>query len=197
MNTQSKNIHAVALGRRGGKAGTGESKARTSEQARAASLVYWSRFKHMRKSKYAVTPLFSEEDADLNALLWRTERWGYCVTSRIDPEGKTRPIKAHRIVLERMTGRSLTSSEIVDHINGVKTDNRRDNLRIVSAMGNAQHKHTLSKGDIVFRGTYFKHGKWRARVQHKKVEYTVPGGFATREEAALAAAAKRQELGFL
>lgn len=36
-----KNPAAVALGRRGGKAGTGEAKARTSEQARAAALARW------------------------------------------------------------------------------------------------------------------------------------------------------------
>lgn len=36
-----KNPAAVALGRRGGMAGTGTAKARTSEQARAAVLVRW------------------------------------------------------------------------------------------------------------------------------------------------------------
>jgi len=197
MNNTPKNIHAVALGQRGGQAGTGKSKARTSEQARAASLAYWSRFATHRKSPNAVTPLFSDEDQDLTRLLWRTERWGYCVTSMKDASNVTRPIKAHRIVLSRMLGRALAKSDICDHINGVKTDNRRVNLRLVTAMENAQHKHALSKGDIAFRGTYFKHGKWRARVQHKRVQYGVEGGFDTREEAALAAAAKRQMLGFL
>ena len=36
-----KNKHAVALGRKGGKAGTGKAKARTSEQARKAALARW------------------------------------------------------------------------------------------------------------------------------------------------------------
>lgn len=42
-----KNPHAVALGRMGGKAGTGASKARrvTSEQARAAARARWGRRK--------------------------------------------------------------------------------------------------------------------------------------------------------
>jgi hypothetical protein len=36
-----KNPAAVSLGRKGGKAGTGKAKARTSEQARAAVLKRW------------------------------------------------------------------------------------------------------------------------------------------------------------
>ncbi|MEY2410649.1 MAG: hypothetical protein QOF48_3319 [Verrucomicrobiota bacterium] len=41
------NRAAQALGRLGGKAGTGKAKARTSEQARAAVMVRWAK----RKSK--------------------------------------------------------------------------------------------------------------------------------------------------
>jgi hypothetical protein len=37
------NSHAQALGRLGGKAGTGKAKARTSEQARAAVMQRWKR----------------------------------------------------------------------------------------------------------------------------------------------------------
>lgn len=36
-----KNKHAVALGKKGGKAGTGKSKARTPEQAQAAAQARW------------------------------------------------------------------------------------------------------------------------------------------------------------
>ena len=45
MTTNKKCRAAVMLGRLGGKAGTGKSKARTSEQARAASLVRWAKFR--------------------------------------------------------------------------------------------------------------------------------------------------------
>lgn len=37
----------------------------------------------------------------------------------------------HRKVMERVLGRKLTSEEIVDHINGIRTDNRPSNLRLV------------------------------------------------------------------
>lgn len=39
----NKNPAAVALGRLGGKAGTGKAKARTEAQARAAVMVRWSK----------------------------------------------------------------------------------------------------------------------------------------------------------
>ena len=43
MPTPRKNPAAVALGRRGGRAGTGAAKARTSAQARAAALARWAK----------------------------------------------------------------------------------------------------------------------------------------------------------
>jgi hypothetical protein len=48
----SKNPHAVALGRLGGKV-TGPSKARTSEQARAAVAVRWARQAKKQSEKSA------------------------------------------------------------------------------------------------------------------------------------------------
>jgi predicted sugar kinase len=47
ISTMKKNLnkHAQALGRRGGKAGCGKAKARTSEQARAAVMARWNKVK--------------------------------------------------------------------------------------------------------------------------------------------------------
>lgn len=44
-NEKKANKHAQALGRLGGKAGSGKAKARTSEQARAAVMVRWNKAK--------------------------------------------------------------------------------------------------------------------------------------------------------
>lgn len=44
------NKHAQALGRLGGKAGTGQAKARTSEQARAAVAARWAKTKRKPKA---------------------------------------------------------------------------------------------------------------------------------------------------
>ena len=46
-----KNAHAVALGRKGGKAGTGASKARTHEQAQKAAAARWAKVKAAQKKQ--------------------------------------------------------------------------------------------------------------------------------------------------
>jgi hypothetical protein len=54
MNEETRTVkdaNAVALGRKGGKAGRGTAKARTSEQARAAVMVRWAKVKAGKKKK--------------------------------------------------------------------------------------------------------------------------------------------------
>lgn len=47
-------------------------------------------------------------------------------------------IRRSRWIMSKKLGRPLTSQEVVDHINGIKTDDSLDNLRILTAASHGQ-----------------------------------------------------------
>lgn len=79
------------------------------------------------------------------------DRKGYANIHVYDKLGKRHHIKVHRLVMERHLGRPLLRSEDVHHINGIKTDNRIENLEIVSHVnhyGEVYCPHCLTKFKI-------------------------------------------------
>ena len=97
-------------------------------------------------------------------------------------------VRLHRQILGLKRGDGLE----VDHINGDKLDNRRENLRIVSHAENTQNVRT-KKGRL--RGVYCdaRDGVWYAQVKHAGKRHHL-GRFKTPEEAAAAASAARLRL---
>lgn len=58
---------------------------------------------------------------------------------------KGKRIKTHRLVMEKHLGRTLQRNEHIHHINGIKTDNRIENLQIVSRVEHVKIHDTLGK----------------------------------------------------
>ena len=56
----------------------------------------------------------------------------------------------HRIVMEKIMGRPLKNSEIVHHLNRNKSDNRPENLALVSGSINTTEHHKFVKKAIKF-----------------------------------------------
>lgn len=60
------------------------------------------------------------------------------------PESKKGFVRKHRFVMEKKLGRPLKKTELVHHINMVKTDNRAENLSLFSN----QKEHFLCHGSL-------------------------------------------------
>lgn len=88
---------------------------------------------------------------------------GYAARNTAYVRGKSRTtIKMHRQLL------SPEPRFEVDHINGDKLDNRRENLRVVTKSQN-QWNRKKQKGSSQYKGVYWNKrcNKWFAQIQYK------------------------------
>lgn len=126
---------------------------------------------------------------------WR--RNGGYVQSRSTINGKTKYLYMHRLILG-ITDRLV----LTDHINRIKHDNRRENLRLCNDSQNNMNKYKQStyKGNPCsskYKGVDWrkKMNKWRVRIKDPVLKnQTNIGYYHSETEAALAYNAKAIEL---
>lgn len=94
-----------------------------------------------------------------------------------------RTYTAHRVVWAIYFGEWPRTT--IDHINGVPSDNRIENLRLCTTSQNVAHQHKKRPSRSGHRGVYACRNKWSAKivVSYKPIFL---GTFATKEEAAAA-----------
>lgn len=142
--------------------------------------------------KYGEGRFAKVDDEDYERLSkrrWYVDNCGYARCHELKKVNPCRPVLLmHRLVMEN----AIKEGQMIDHINGDKLDNRKENLRICTNQqnmcnrGKLIHKkegaiHSMYKG---VRG-YGKRGKWVARISiDGKVKHI--GVYETEEEAAKA-----------
>lgn len=105
-------------------------------------------------SKYCSRPCMWANNGGRNA---KAESWwinsrGY-VEGRVWVDGEQVRVKKHRFVMERHLGRKLLAHEDVHHINGIKTDNRVSNLKVIS---HSEHSRITNSERAYQRGYRLK-----------------------------------------
>ena len=135
--------------------------------------------------------IVDDKDYDLvKDYKWRLHTGGYARTTVYGEEGVERKdIYMHRLVLSAKNG------TLVDHVNGDKLDNRRENLRAATTSQNSANSPRKRCNTSGYKGvTFHAHtGKWRAQIMHNR-KYLHIGLYKTREDAAHAYDKKAREL---
>lgn len=137
--------------------------------------------------------IVDREDEDLAELVWFLNGCGYAgrnVRPANTASGKSAQTM-HRIILARSVGRTLSRDEQCDHINGVRLDNRRENLRTATHGQNVVNRR--GRGASVYLGVSRNGVGWRAQIvplgtgrEKASCQQIGLGTYATEAEAARA-----------
>jgi hypothetical protein len=127
----------------------------------------------LSSGKFAIV---DDEDYEwLNETKWADDSNGYAVRK---VKGKKTTEKMHRLVLNAKDG------EVVDHINRIPWDNRKENLRIATVRQNSANKGHYSTNKSGYKGVaVYSNGRWTAQitVNYRKIHL---GVFECKHEAA-------------
>lgn len=112
-------------------------------------------------------------DSDLMESRWCTQsRKGspiYVVRGIRNPKHS---LRLHRVIMERVLGRQLENTELVDHKNGDGLDNTRANLRVATHAQNMANAKVQKNNKLGLKGVREYHGRYRVDIGvNGKVKY--------------------------
>lgn len=136
-----------------------------------------------------------------NYITWNTRWAGKEAFTSINRHGYRqgrifkRVTQAHRVIWAIVTGR--WPSEQIDHINGIRTDNRLGNLREVSSSENSKNKCQRSNNTSGVTGVSWSHDKrkWLADIRVNKKQIYI-GRFDNFDDAVAARKEAERKYGF-
>src|SRR5258706_7007996 len=121
-------------------------------------------------------------DADLAQYKWCRKPWKGGAYAHRNINGHM--IMMHRLILERILGRSLTPQELCDHKDGNSLNNQRCNLRLATKQQNVMNSVKNSRNKSGYKGVCWhkSHQRWHAQIEldHHKIHI---GYYRTSEEA--------------
>jgi hypothetical protein len=138
--------------------------------------------------------LIDECDRDLLIYKWcatssksRVDGKKYIATRNIHTRKEVKKqttIIMHRVILERVLGRSLLPTERVDHENTNPLDNRRCNLRLATPSQNGANRGKPISNTSNFKGVTKRknYDRWHAQIGFKNKRYHL-GDYDTPEKA--------------
>lgn len=125
-------------------------------------------------------------DADLAGLKWSARVVPNLVYAfrTIKRNRVSKSYTLHRMIMEKILGRSLLSSEFVDHLDNNPLNNTRSNLRLATPSENTKNSRLRKTSKSGFKGvTWHKRSrKWQAVICNQGKDYYL-GLFITPEEA--------------
>ena len=136
----------------------------------------------LETSNSDVRALVSNEDYErVSMFSWRVMNTGYIATGSVENRPTKTPRDGFKLLHRFVLGLSKGRTPEVDHINRIKHDCRRENLRIVTHAENLRNSYNYK--DYAPKGvTAMPNGSWRAMVRHNNKLIHL-GVFDTIEEA--------------
>lgn len=134
--------------------------------------------------------LVDDEDFQiLSGFKWSIDGHGYATRGIVTGPNKTTSVKMHRQIMRLIPG----DGKLVDHINGNKIDNRKENLRLCTVSENARNRGPTKFNSLGLKGVKKRKNKFSANIMADGISHYL-GVFDNKEDAAYAYAEASKKL---